>query len=413
MITLPFVDAHFHPLQIAYFRKAVDLSSVSDSKSLVMKLSNTEGPIIGYHFVEYEGFAGGEELTKLFPSTPVVVIRTCLHKLWMNTLAVSKFASDLNVRDDGSVIEDDVWVVIDRVFNADVSIKKKIIKDMFIYLFSLGIVGGVEMGVSAESAIFMEEIASEVGFEYFYFLKHDSDPLDCIGKRGCLGVKLFADGSLGARTAALEEPYLDGEGTGVLNWKDEELYSEISKWHIAGYDASIHVIGDRALRQVLTLFREVLVEYPRPHRHRVEHLQVLYPGSVEHISSLGIYASIQPTFSREIPWALKRLGGERMAYAYRWKELINIGQVLIGTDAPVYGVEPIDVIDGLVNPQYWRDSNLEPANVSYGKALDLYTKGNMEYLGLITDLDLYRVVWERFPYKPKQVVVRGKVVYEN
>ncbi len=414
MVTLPFIDAHFHPLQLAYFRSAVDLKNVQDEKSLVDALEKANEPILGYHFVEYEGFSGGDVLTRYFPDVPVIVIRTCLHKLWMNAEAVKRFGEGVQIADDGSVVEEGVWTVIDKVFDSYKDVKKNIVRDMFTYLLSMGIVGGVEMGVSPDDGEFMSHVAEDIGFHYFYFVKSQYDPLDCFGKQRCLGLKLFADGSLGARTAAMIDEYSDSPGEkGILNWDDEHLYMKMKQWHDAGYDISIHVIGDRALEQVMRVYRHVLAESPRPHRHRIEHLQIMYPGAIKDITDMGLYASIQPTFSPEIPWAIERVGRHRMAYGYRWKELIDSTFTLIGTDAPVYGVSPIDVIDGLINDKYWKDVNLEPASVSLGKAVDLYTAGNMRYLGLFTDLDIYRVEWDIFPIKVKKVISSGKVVYET
>ncbi len=413
MITLPFIDAHFHPLQMAYFRNAVDLEGVQNKDELKRKLEDVDDPIVGFHFVEFPGFSG-DVLTNLFPSRPAIIIRTCLHKLWMNDSAIEKFGQGLEIAEDGSVVEDGVWTVIDRVYNHYGDVKRKLVRDLFVYLLFLGIAGGVEMGVSPEEGRFMAETAAEVGFEYFYFVKSQYDPLDCMGDSRCLGLKLFADGSLGARTAALKEPYSDDPlATGILNMSDEEMYKKVKVWHEAGYDVAVHVIGDRALSQVIRIFRDVLKDSPRPHRHRVEHLQVMYPGAIHDIYALGLISSIQPTFSIEIPWALQRVGRERMHVSYRWRELIEGGNVLIGTDAPVYGVKPYDVINGLTDASFWRDINLEPSSVSLGKAIDLYTEGNMRYLGLITSPDLYRVEWKVFPYEVSKVISGGRVVYEG
>ena len=417
MVTFPFIDAHFHPLQLSYFTYGIDLTGVNNEEKLLKKLDesdNTDNHVLGFHFVEFPGFLGRDSLNKFSKDIPVVVVRTCLHKLWMNDKAIEVYGRKLSINDDGSVIEGDVWIVIDRFFRSLGKSREDLIRNMFLGLLSKGIVGGIEMGIDVEDGELMSNIADEVGFEYFYFVKSDYDPISCLGARRCLGVKLFADGSLGARTAALIEDYADSPGEkGVLNWRDEELYAIMKLWHEAGYDISVHAIGDRALSQVLKIYRALLLEFPRPHRHRVEHLQVMYPGAIEDMKTMAIYASIQPTFTPEIPWAIERLGKERMAYAYRWRELIENVPTLIGTDAPVYTYEPIDVLNGLTNDSYWLKFNLEPSSISLGKAIDIYTVTNMHYLGLITDTDLYRVEWSEFPYKVKKVVSKGRVVYQR
>lgn len=416
MVTLPFIDAHFHPLQLSYFTYGIDLAGVNGEEELFKKFDrNMElDNVLGFHFVEFPGFLGRDSLNKFSKDIPVVVVRTCLHKLWMNDKAVEVYGRELSINDDGSVVEEDVWIVIDRFFKSLGKGREELISNMFLALLGKGIVGGIEMGIDVEDGKLMSNIADEVGFEYFYFVKSDYDPISCLGSTRCLGVKLFADGSLGARTAALIEDYADSPGEkGILNWKDEELYDIMKLWHEAGYDISVHAIGDRALSQVLRIYRTLLSEFPRPHRHRVEHLQVMYPGAAEAMKAMTIYASIQPTFTPEIPWAIERLGKERMAYAYRWRELIENIPTLIGTDAPVYTYEPIDVLNGLTNDIYWLRFNLEPSSVSFGKAIDIYTVTNMRYLGLITDTDLYRVEWLEFPYRVEKVVSRGRVVYQQ
>lgn len=413
MHTLPFFDGHFHLTQMAYFERAVDLKDVNGSIELVESLSEaiSDRGVLGFHFVEWESFNGKLLLDEVSSTLPVIVLRTCLHKAWLNQAAIDKFGHLLShIGEDGSVVENDIWTLLDAFFSDDgfdelvVSVIRK--------LQAYGVAGGIEMGVSPDVGRRVAGIASRLGFLYFYYLRDDGDPLDCFGDVSCLGIKLFADGSLGAETAYIPQGYVSGSGEGMLLWDEDRLASVISRWHMAGLSVAIHAIGSGAISATVSAFRKVLYRNPAPHRHRIEHLQVLYPGAITDMRELHIVPSIQPTFSHELEWAIKKVPTSLRCGLYRWADFVNeFPLVLVGTDAPVYGFSPVDVLDGLVNEYYWRSVGLEPGNVDFPKALEVMTEHGWRYVGVPISEDYVRAEWREFPTLLKRLIVGGREVW--
>jgi len=111
-------------------------------------------------------------------------------------------------------------------------------------------------------------------------------------------VKLFLDGSIGAQTAAVSEPFADDPGnTGQLLWEEAALEAAVDRFHVAGLQLALHAIGDRAIRQALDVLERVLARHPRAdHRHRIEHVEIVTPDLIERMAKLGVIASMQPNF---------------------------------------------------------------------------------------------------------------------
>jgi len=154
-------------------------------------------------------------------------------------------------------------------------------------------------------------------------------------------VKLFADGALGSRGAAMFEPYEDDAGnTGLWLMDPRELEARIARVAAAGYQPAVHCIGDRACALVLESFTRV----PRSLRPRAEHLQILRPRDVPLLKKSGAVASMQPTHATsDAPWAEERLGRgtERQRGAYAWRQALDAGAPLaFGSDFPVEDIDP-------------------------------------------------------------------------
>ena len=124
------------------------------------------------------------------------------------------------------------------------------------------------------------------------------DSVDDFGQFKANALKLWADGSLGAATAYVSEPYSDQpDKVGFLVLEQEKIYNIMKDAHNLGYQICIHSIGDKSNRIIVDLYKKLLTEYPKEnHRHRIEHLSVLTPDIISKMAELNIIASCQPPF---------------------------------------------------------------------------------------------------------------------
>jgi predicted amidohydrolase YtcJ len=161
------------------------------------------------------------------------------------------------------------------------------------------------------------------------------------------GVKLFLDGSLGARTAALNAPYGDEPGSsGMLTMNREHLERVVVKAREAGFQLCIHSIGDRAVELATqVLDASFSIRNCREQRHRIEHASLVTEESIRKMRSLGIIASVQPRFIFSDSWARQRLGPERLQNLYPFGTMSRKGIVLAaGSDCPVEDPNPFEGI---------------------------------------------------------------------
>jgi predicted amidohydrolase YtcJ len=157
--------------------------------------------------------------------------------------------------------------------------------------------------------------------------------------------KLFADGALGSRGAALLEPYSDAPQTkGVVTTPEAAVYDLTRRSLQRGFQVCTHAIGDAANRMVLNAYERALRESveARDVRLRIEHAQVLSPQDIPRFAKLGIIASMQPVHcTSDMPWAEKRLGPERIAGAYAWRSVLATGaHVPFSSDFPGETLNP-------------------------------------------------------------------------
>jgi predicted amidohydrolase YtcJ len=158
-------------------------------------------------------------------------------------------------------------------------------------------------------------------------------------------VKLYADGALGSRGAALLEDYADRPGHRGLLLTDPARIEETVRQAVdAGYQVGVHAIGDRANRVVLDVYERILAEHPGEDlRLRIEHAQVIAPGDIPRFAALGVIPAMQPTHATsDMYWAEKRLGRKRLAGAYAWRSLLDAGvsHLPLGSDFPVESANP-------------------------------------------------------------------------
>jgi predicted amidohydrolase YtcJ len=246
-----------------------------------------------------------------------------------------------------------------------------------------------------------------------------------------LGVKVFVDGSLAARTAALREPYSDdSESKGQLLYSQQELDALVAKVHKANFRLVLHAMGDQAIDMALTAIEKALVEEPRKnHRYRLEHASVLNSELIQRIKELGMLVSVQPkcVISEFSVWsAVDRLGSERARWLYPLKTLIKEGiRVVGGSDCPMEPLSPLQGVQAAVTRQFFPEER-----ITVDEALRMYTvnaayasfeetvKGSIEE-GKLADLTVLSGDPTAVPpskigdIKVKMTIVGGKVVYQK
>lgn len=161
-------------------------------------------------------------------------------------------------------------------------------------------------------------------------------------------IKLYADGALGSCGAWLLEQYSDAEDVYGHNVTPlEEIEAITSRALENGFQICTHAIGDRANREILDIYQRAFEANPAisgDHRFRIEHAQHIHPNDIPRFAELGVFPAMQAIhMSSDRPWAIDRLGEERIANgAYMWSDLIDNGSKIInGSDAPVEPVNPL------------------------------------------------------------------------
>ena len=259
--------------------------------------------------------------------------------------------------------------------------------------------------------------------------------VDYGGRLTVRSVKLYADGALGSRGAALLAPYNDDPGnTGLLVSKEEHLVDVTRRARAAGFQVNTHAIGDRGVRNVIDAYESAGVT-PQE-RFRIEHFQVVAPSDFSRIARDGIIASMQPTHATsDMYWAQDRVGPERIKGAYAWRTVLNSGgRLALGSDFPVEDVNPFFGIYAAVTRQdqkgwpaggWYPDQRLTLAEAIRGftkdaayAAFEENSRGTIEP-GKLADLtivegDLYAMPQsELFKAKVRYTVVGGEIVYRS
>jgi predicted amidohydrolase YtcJ len=169
------------------------------------------------------------------------------------------------------------------------------------------------------------------------------------------GVKLYADGALGSRGAALLAPYSDdAANSGLLVSTEDHLRQQTIAALRHGFQVSTHAIGDRGNRNALDAYQAALAAVPTADaRLRVEHAQVISPEDIPRFAKLGVIPSMQASHqTSDMRWAEDRLGHARVRGAYAWRSLLNTGVVIPnGTDFPVEYVNPLITFHSAVTRQ--------------------------------------------------------------
>ena len=236
------------------------------------------------------------------------------------------------------------------------------------------------------------------------------------------GIKLYADGALGSRGAALLAPYSDDPGNRGLVITDEPALEKLARGALAaGWQVAGHAIGDRGNRNLLDAFEKAGVSPAR--RFRIEHAQVVASEDFPRFARLGVIASMQPTHATsDAPWAEKRLGPERIKGAYAWRRMLQGGvRLAFGSDFPIEEVSAVDGFRAAVERGGWTleekltlDETLRAFTA--GAAFAAFEEGwrGRAAEGMAADLTIFdRPAADLVHARVDTAIVGGAVVYQR
>ncbi len=219
---------------------------------------------------------------------------------------------------------------------------------------SKGLTAVHDAGVDQDTIQLVRELidAEELPIRVYAMLGDDTELLDYWFERGPLvdygnrltvrSVKLYADGALGSRGAALLQPYADDPSNrGLMVSTREHIEQRARRALAAGFQVGTHAIGDAGVRNVLDAYEAAGVTPVA--RYRIEHFQVVAPEDFARAAKMGVIAAMQPTHATsDMPWAEDRIGEERARGAYAWRRVLDAGaRLTLGSDFPVEQVDPL------------------------------------------------------------------------
>ncbi|MFA4669717.1 amidohydrolase [Pyrococcus kukulkanii] len=385
-----FFDSHLHLDELGMSLEMVNLRGVTSIEELVNRLKASNARIIfgfGWDQDELGRWPTREDLDAI--DRPVFIYRKCFHV----AVANSKMLELLNLKpskdfDESTglikekALEEARKVINEKVLSVD-DYAHYILKAQD-HLLNLRVhsVDFMSVNEKALKALFRLEREGKLRLNVFAYINPELlGKLESLGlgrfegKRLVIaGVKLFTDGSLGARTALLSEPYSDDPSTsGQLVTEKKELVEVIERAKALGLDVAIHAIGDKALDVALDAFEETKFA------GRIEHASVVRDDQLERIKDLGIRLSVQPHFIISDWWVVDRVGEERAKWVYRFKTLSRYAELGFSTDAPIEPADPWLTVDAAVNRGRDKVKLYELTKdevLSMDEALHFYTYGS-------------------------------------
>ncbi len=394
------IDAHGHVMGLGYALMRADLVDAQDKAEVIARLRAFEKQLPpnawllggGWDQNDWPGktFPTAADLDAAFPDRPVWLERVDGHAGWANSAALRAVAAkaprplDGDWQPDGGRIErvdgkpsgvfvDAAMALVNAVVPApDAAYRRQALEKATQAAVRNGLTGVHDMGVSREDLALMKQFADEGRLPLRIDAYADGDgaaladlcaqgPYRHVGGRlQMTGVKLYADGALGSRGAALLEDYSDDPGNrGLLVTEPAALEAAMRKARDCKVRVATHAIGDRGNRLVLDAYQRVLGDEAKTdHRWRIEHAQVVAPEEFSRFAALGVIASMQPTHATsDMPWAQDRLGPVRIRGAYAWQRLQGSGvKLALGSDFPVESVDPRRGLHAAVTRQDGKDN---------------------------------------------------------
>ena len=316
-------------------------------------------------------FPTAADLDEAFPDRPVWLTRVDGHAGWANTAALRRVGRDLtgDWQPDGGRIERDAQgtpsgVFIDSAMDLVEAAIPAMDADAIERSLALGMRSAVEHGLTGvhDAGVSLEQLQAYRGLadrgampmRIHAMADGDNEALAWLCSEGLYAhdggrlqmraVKLYMDGALGSRGAALHDDYHDDAGNrGLLLIQPQALDDVLKRAKACDVQVATHAIGDRGNRLVLDAYARAWGGTSGAgHRWRIEHAQVLAPDDLARFARQQVIASMQPTHATsDMPWAEARLGPERVVGSYAWRTLRDHGtRLALGSDFPVESVDP-------------------------------------------------------------------------
>lgn len=386
------VDAHAHLRGLGESLRNVPLAgsrSYEDVIAKVVERARTAKPgewILGRGWDQNlwpsKEFPTHEALSRALPNNPVVLTRIDGHAILANSMAMRLARVTSATRDPsgGRIIRlpdnSPSGVFVDNAENlvagAIPPLTSEQVRDAVVAAVAeankWGLIGIHDAGASRRTIDIYESLASQGKFNLrnYVLISDDSADINHYMSRGpqvglhdgrvwIRSIKLYSDGALGSRGAALLAPYSDEAGnTGLLVSQPAHIQRVATEALRRGFQVGVHAIGDRGNRIVLDAYEAALKAVPSAdHRFRIEHSQVISLDDIPRFAKLGVIPSMQGSHqTSDMGWAEVRVGPARIRGAYAWRSLLNTGVIIPnGSDFPVEEVNPLISFHSAVSRQ--------------------------------------------------------------
>ena len=372
------VDAHAHLYSQGFLTISLDLAGTPSLEEAVEQIAayasnNPRSPWIlgrGWNQVLWavQEFPTASDIDPVVNDRPVWLNRIDGHAGWANSRALAIAGIDDDTADPigGKIVRDDngkaTGILIDKAMGLMGSHipgpDKDEIRVTYLRaiesLVALGMTGMHDAGISIVEAEVLISLADDnaLDMRVYAMLSDSGANLDAMGKplKGygndrldIQAVKLYSDGALGSRGAAMIEPYSDDvENRGLPFWTQDELDGFVQKANGMGFQVGIHAIGDLGNRMALDAFEKAQGGEQSPLRNRIEHSQIIALEDIPRFAELGVIAAMQPIHATsDMNMAEDRLGPDRILGGYAWRRLLDSGAIIAsGSDFPVEKANP-------------------------------------------------------------------------
>ncbi len=371
-----FADAHLHLLGLGQSLDYLNLAGTNSPDEIIAQVREKARSLNNGEWIRGRGWDQNDwpdtrmpdrqMLDRVVPDQPVILSRIDGHAVWVNSKALDLAGVDADTPEisggqifrgfdnnpSGVLMDNAIELIRKIVPEEDRATQKRQLLQAIQFLNTLGLASVHDAGTSLQTLELLRELQQEGKLTLrVYAMLNDkpedyepyllngpstSDPRIMVR-----AVKLYLDGALGSRGAALLAPYSDDpQNTGLLVGDSSDIAVKVHRFNAAGFQVNIHCIGDRANRMALDIFEKVGV---RSCRNRVEHAQIIDRTDIPRFAELGVIPSIQTTHcTSDMYWVDKRLGTERLDEAYPWQSLISSGSVIPGgSDAPIETPNPL------------------------------------------------------------------------